>query len=427
MLITYIESSIISTSPLFIGDDEGNLLIDNERNMVYLPATSIAGAFRSYLQSIGEDESVLFGDSDKPQRINIYIQDSYADIKKFTRRVGLRIDYETGANVPGQKIERLYFDKGLEFKLRFKVESDNENNVEFKKMIYKGLKGLDDSIIRFGGYKSSGLGIFKVKNATEMTYNLSDLDELTSYLKEEDKEKIDIINEIDKMQNNVGYVKFRMSGNLSTPLIIKAPKSFYPSEADDSSLKNGGNEYLIPGSSFKGILRSRVETIANYFGSEDEAKMLFGGIERDGEDNVLSRIFVEESIVDNSKFLEEVRYNRIRLDKFTSGVRYGSLMQDIPVKGGTEFNIIYRKSGDKGIDNYAIGIIILALRDLGTENLSIGGSSSIGRGRFRADILEIEEGEDRIEIDFNNKITTNDSILLGYIRSVKNLSNRGDK
>lgn len=115
-------------------------------------------------------------------------------------------------------------------------------------------------------------------------------------------------------------------------------------------------------------------------------------------------------------------YNRIKLDKFTSGVKYGSLMEDEPVKGSTEFHILYRKTGDKAFDDFAIGIISLALRDLGTENLGLGGNANIGRGRFKGSSMTIKSGAERIHIDFENKRIDNEEVLSTYIAAVKKLS-----
>lgn len=420
--ITIIEAEIESVSPLYIGDDEGNILIDNETNTAYLPATSIAGAFRNYLSSIGEDVNLLFGETDNSQMSKIYVGDSYGKVLGFERRDGVRIDGETGANKHGAKIQRLYLSEGLEFNIKFEIHMETEEDKNLKPMIYKALSGLNKSFIRFGGHKSSGLGIFEVKKATEMEYNFKDLNSLQSYLKRGEATKKDIMPEINKDYKEEDYVEFIVKGELSTPLIIKSPRSFNPNEADDTSMKTSSGKYIIPGSSFKGVLRSRIETISNYFGSMDKAQELFGQVEREGKDHILSSIFVKEVGIDNSQYLKTVEYNRIKLDKFTSGVRYGSLMQDVPVKGSTDFHILYRKKGDKALDDFAIGIIALALRDLGTENIALGGNDNIGRGRFKGSSMTIRNGEEKIHIDFNNKTIDNKEILSNYVEAVKNYS-----
>lgn len=424
--ITFIEVGIVGVSPLFIGDDDKNILVDNENQMAYLPATSIAGAFRSYLNSIGQDDvDLLFGGKEDGQMSKIYIGDSFAKISRYDIRDGLRIDGETGTNVHKSKVERIYISPGLKFTLNFEIHIDNKEEIGLKDLIYKALKGLDTGILRFGSHKSSGLGIFKIEGAREWEYDLKNLDELWKYLKKEEVDKQDILQNIKQLDDSYEYIRFRMDGNLTTPMIIGAPRTFNPSAADELSIKTGNYNYVIPGSSFKGLLRARMETIANYFESRQEVMELFGELEEEnkkGKSNILSRIFVEESIVDNSSYLKEVMYNRIKIDKFTSGVSYGSLMQDMPVKGSTDFNIIYRKQDDEKYDNYAIGLIILALRDLGMENIAIGGGQNIGRGRFKADTLVIEEGKDNITIDFENKRVSNLGTISKYVEAVQNFS-----
>src|SRR5690554_1231239 len=130
--ITIIEAKIVSISPLYIGDDEGNVLIDRENNMAYLPATSIAGAFRAYLSSIGERVDLLFGEREDSQVSKIYISDCHGKVLGFERRDGVRIDGETGANKQGSKIQRLYLSEGVEFDLQFKIHMEDEGDKALK-------------------------------------------------------------------------------------------------------------------------------------------------------------------------------------------------------------------------------------------------------------------------------------------------------
>lgn len=429
-VITFIEANILSTSPLFIGDDDRNILVDNEEQKAYLPATSIAGAFRSYLNSIGEQDDLLFGEQDNVQMSKVYIRDAFAKIGNYDIRDGLRIDGETGTNVHEFKIERIYISAGLKFTLNFEIHITDEKDAGLKNLLYKAIKGLNTGLLRFGGHKSSGLGVFKVEEVTEWEYDLENHDDLLKYLKREETDKYDILEKIESTDDSYNYMEFDIKGNLTTPLIIGAPRTFNPQDADNSSIKTGNEKYVIPGSSFKGLLRSRMETIANYFGSREAVMELFGEpvkVSKNDKNHVLSRVFVKESIVDNSSYLEEVMYNRIKLDKFTSGVSHGAVMQDVPVKGSTQFNVIYRKKGNEEYDNYAIGLIILALRDLGVENIGVGGNENIGRGKFRADILTIKEGRENIVIDFENRTISDGKALSKYIEAVQGFNNGGDK
>ena len=247
--ISILKAKIISVSPLFIGDDQQNPLIDDEGQMAYLPATSIAGAFRAYLKNTGKDYKKLFGVQEEncSMMSSIYIKDSFAVISNFDRRDGVKIDNEFGNNVEGQKIERTFIGQGLEFELGFEIHSKNEDEEELKEMLYSCLKALDEGIIRFGGNKSNGLGIFELVEAKEVSFNLvSNPDNLIKYLNNDYSNCIDIKKNIDNITLCDNCVEFNMEGKLSTPLMIKAPKTFDSKDVDDRSFKLG-DEYLIPG------------------------------------------------------------------------------------------------------------------------------------------------------------------------------------
>ncbi|MCF6463751.1 RAMP superfamily CRISPR-associated protein [Clostridium sp. Cult1] len=431
-IISVLKATIVSKSPLFIGDNQENPLLDDDGQRAYLPATSVAGAFRSYLKNVGMDYEKSFGSQkeDKSSMSKVYVKDSFAPIIRFDRRDGVKIDSQYGSHVDGQKIERNFIGQGLEFELMFEIHSKDDEIEELKNMIYTCLKALDEGIVRLGGNKSNGLGIFKIKEAKEIDFHLlKNLDDLIRYLNKDYSNTVDVKKTIDNIQLPKNYVEFSIEGKFSTPLMIKAPKTFDSMDVDDRSVQVEG-QYMVPGSSFKGALRARVEKIANLFDSLEEAKAIFGDVEEKNEEDSdrkkeLSRVLVKESVIDTSSF-EEPIYHRIKIDRFTGGVMTGSLMNDIPTKGEIRFNITYRKKGDKHFDKYAVGLLALALRDLGTENLSLGGGSSIGRGRFKGDTMYIDDGEDIIEIDFNKKTISNEKKLNSYIEGVRKFKGKGE-
>lgn len=415
--IAIINAKIKSISPLHIGDDEGEVLIYYDSNMAYLPATSIAGSFRAYLKTIGEDYESLFGTHERNKNImsSIYISDSFSSISNFEKRDGLKIDGSMGCNAHGLKIDKLYLGEGLEFDLNFEIHAKEEEIISYKNMIYKCLNALDKNHIRFGGKKSSGLGNFMLLSASEIEFNFNKIIHYEKYLKRDYDNARDIKDEILSAKLDSIFVKFTMEGEFTGPLLIKAPERFELGAPDDSSLKSNG-EYIVPGSSFKGILRSRVRKIADYFGNQNTAEEMFGTIIGNKNKNRLSRVAVNESKIADSI---ENKYHRIKVDRYTGGVRKGSLMHDMPISGKTEFNVIYKKCGDKKIDDYATGILALALRDLGMEDLPIGSGSSIGRGRFKANIMSISNGDDTINIDFTNRKIDGEEKLREYIAAVE--------
>lgn len=106
--ISIIRADVESVSPLFISDGE-DILLDKSTGMAHIPATTIAGAFRAYLDFMDEDSSILFGDGGNlGTKSSIYIRDAYGCTQGFERRDGVRIDGKTGSSQVGGKIDRFY-------------------------------------------------------------------------------------------------------------------------------------------------------------------------------------------------------------------------------------------------------------------------------------------------------------------------------
>ena len=71
---------------------------------------------------------------------------------------------------------------------------------------------------------------------------------------------------------------------------------------------------------------------------------------------------------------------RVKIDRFTSGAYDSALFNEIPnIKGETKLTIKVRKDKEK-----YIGLIIMAIQDLKSGIMSLGGETSIGRGTFTA-------------------------------------------
>jgi len=454
--VTILQAEIKSKSPLFIGDGSDLFLIDDETGKAYLPATSVAGAFRAYLKSIGERYQDFFGeqsDEGKVKMSKVFISDAFADVKGIDRRIEIKIDSEKGSSMDGSKRDVCYLSPGLKFELVFEIYNDEEND-ELVKMLYKCLSALDKGYIRLGGNKSNGLGVFEVVKAGKVTFDLTNRNEWMKFLNGEysvyNAESDEFLKEIKNLKIE-GYVEFKIDGKFTTPVLVKSPESA-ENDADYKNVKSG-DKFVIPGSSFKGILRSRMERIANYFGIKNEIEELFGnvspgsyqedtndevngeGIENAEDENKkdkysLSRIFVGEAAIDEIKQEGDrsfKKYNKIHIDKFTGGVMNTALMGEIPVQGNTSFNVLYKKLGNSEKDNLAVGLITFALRDLGTENLAVGSGNSTGRGRFKASKMVISDSDTVIEIDFDNKsISPNKDILNRYIEAVRSYAGKGE-
>lgn len=420
MKLAFINLEIESISPLNISDGEDLLIIDSDKAL--LSATTIAGGFRSYLREKEKETSNLFGDNKNTEsnsQSRIYIKDSIATIKKINRRTNIKIDGKSGSSSDNSKRDTNVFEKGIVFKIEMKIENYVE---EDKNLIYSCIRGIEESLIRFGGDKSNGFGVFKVKEIKEKDIDLSNMKDLEKYLNKDMGNYKDIKDEVLKEEKN-NFYKFNIKGSLTTPTLIGVSDSTIYSDDASDTIKNkseksqkSGNEYIIPGSSFKGIIRSRMEKIANLKDKENIVKEYFGETKEKEEKNSLSRIFFNESIIENSK--DDTIYYTIKIDKFTGGVMKTALVNEAPVTGDIEFEIIFKPKGDEEKDKYIVGILLFALRDLGIGDISIGSKESIGRGRYRASNLTMKYLDENLEVDFKEGKVSDEKILEKYIKEV---------
>jgi len=415
------EIDAVTASPVSIKADRDTLKVDDVTGKFYIPGSSITGAFRNYYENYvcQNKENILFGDSDSGMNRLICYDAFCADDsgrQMVSSRPGIRIDRRklTGAysismgRKAGGKFKRLYVNDGIRFKFVF--ELNNYDDCDFdqvQEQFEELLAAFAGGDILLGNSKTVGFGRFKINTIYKTAYNLEDYNSLKKYLLKEsddnDKEDITklILNKRDRNKN----VRFIIKAKTTTPLLIKdevVKSSKYP---DGINIKNGSDEYVIPGSSLKGALRSRAEKIAETFPCIDRTLIdnIFGKAANEEEEASISRFVCYDTVIRNSK---TGVYNKIKIDYFTGGVQQHALLQDETVMGDLEIECIFNPYGvlqnDKEKYDKEIGLLLLAIRDLCTEDLNIGGGYAVGRGLIKASMLELLIGDERLIYNFES-------------------------
>ncbi|MFX0548668.1 RAMP superfamily CRISPR-associated protein [Hathewaya histolytica] len=456
--VTIIDAKVKNITPLHIGTDDDELLISQEYNKVYLPATTISGVFRAYIREIYGEYicNDVFGEGKSESKI--YVYDSYSDLKSKEVRPSVKIDKHKGSSHNGVKFNREYVGAEHEFNIRFEVlGKDKEEGEKNKEYIYQCLNALNKGQIVLGAYTTSGAGIFSVESIETCSYDFSNIKGLMGYLKRDKKHAsklrksyIDKGSFVKEVESN--FIDFIIKGNLDTPLLVKGQDTLDYKKPDGENIKNAQGDYVIPGTSVKGVIRSQSERILDYFekmflkeeifgteqeennsNNEDIKKNNFNGNiikEKREEDKLPCRIYVSDVVIENPVNKEgETIYHRIKLDKFTGGVMKGALIEEQPILGELAIKIRLKKfREDKLIEgniknNAVIGLLSLALRDLCIGDVSLGSGFSIGRGKLRADCMEIKDGDKLIsKINFKDKSITNQETLNSYIKTLKSLT-----
>ena len=107
------------------------------------------------------------------------------------------------------------------------------------------------------------------------------------------------------------------------------------------------------------------------------------------EERSAGKLFAEDAVIRNGK--AKTVYNRVAVDKFTGGVRNGAKFDAMPVEGNVRIKVSLVDS-DRNQKAH-IGLILLALRDIFSERVAIGGGNNVGYGRIRGKEIRVQDGE----------------------------------
>jgi CRISPR/Cas system CSM-associated protein Csm3 (group 7 of RAMP superfamily) len=404
-----------------------------------LTGSSIAGALRNYLRErkkgYGESDlrdeiaTKLFGDlfsykneQNKPEKEKIKLreQDTQSSLIindsistkpiQSELRDGVKINSITRTAADKAKYDLELLQAGTEFHLCFEllIEKDS-NETELSNGLAIALSGLEpkndtkSGEINLGMKKRRGFGCCHVKEWQVWNFNLEDANDRILWLNFEHWRTgfIPIFNVYTSIKEGLTQAGLQVTEDwedqrdhftiqatfkLASPLLIRsgqaktgrAPdvvhlKSHRPGETDPKP--------VLSGTSLAGVLRHRAERIVNTLEKPttiiDE---IFGpdfSVDKTKEAKA-SRLIVHESVIKDTIDLVQTR---IAIDRFTGGAYHGALFQEQPIFGKGNENLKL-KIELRQPEDYEIGLLLLLLKDLWTEDLPVGGTSSIGRGRL---------------------------------------------
>lgn len=431
--VTRIYATIRNCGPFHIGSGERGMLLDSETGMPYIPATSIAGPFRSYVDEIENDKKLVercFGrDGEDSLRSKVFFYDAIGEEVDIELRPGLKINEKTGSAYmesqngnrrSGHKFEREFLGTDHEFEIKIEVfAKDEEENKILKETLYMCLIALDKKHIHIGGYKTSGAGEFDVLKVEEEEYDMQSKIGLFDYISQNGTRR-NITKEVKQLKLKDSFAEFNIICNIDKPILVKGINSNESDNAESVNIKNNKGQYIIPGSGLKGVLRNHCRRIEDYFNSKELTETAFGYSNDKIKEKHSGRVFVSDIIIDKHK--DAINYNRIKIDKFTGGTITGSKFAEKPIVSQDTVNIkIKYKSGkDKAKDKAIIGMLILALRDIGVGNIPIGSGSNVGRGRLQFGKMDINFDNKKLEVDFINKTVSEKDYVNMLIKSITN-------
>lgn len=425
--------------PLHIGSVSGSteeVLIHPTNGMPFIQASSIAGVFRSYCeQAYGSAWSdCIFGSRKFEEDSNA---SEYASKIRFTDglfsnsqnnkiklelRPRVSIDDVSGTvassiesgTKSGQKFNMAYISAGAQFSFSlYLYDAQEKENVE-------GIfSAIQQGMLQFGGQKSNGCGYFKINQLLCKVFSLRNEADRKLWFFEDDV--MSQIQEYEDLTKQIGVNSGRQNAfdvvvqaQTENELLIKsiAVADAGADVQNSENIRNGKGEYIIPGSSLKGAVRSQMEKIAVYLGNkygwdaETVIQNAFGSRKAAGQGGKSGNLYFLDTIVGDKEENDRMPLShRIHIDKFTGGVIQGELFSEKNVAGKLELHITIRNSNNKNAEQ-TCGLLLMALRDLAIGAFTVGSGYSIGKGVIMVKkIVVTEQGnaDTCAVIDFSQK------------------------
>ncbi|MDO5132254.1 MAG: RAMP superfamily CRISPR-associated protein [Eubacteriales bacterium] len=423
-VIHHYKVDAVLTQPLHIGSAGGNreeILIHPVTRAPFIQASGIAGSFRSFFETkCGPDDGAvteLFGSAgndpnDHPSRIR-FSDGVFSGDLKVERRPHVKLDPASGtvasegASGAGTRFDTEYIGAGAKFTFEIEVYSLEDHAAQDLEDVETILAALHGEQIQLGAHKSTGSGYLNVEKAVRHSFLMTDGEERRKWMHPEETPlpEYEDLELKDAVPAGTAYY-LTLRGRTQGDLLIRAiAVAGVGEEAPDSSgIQNAKGDYIIPGSSLKGVVRNRAEVIAAYLektgktGARAEQLILdaFGGRRKDADkkDRDTGRrgnLYFMDTVVGDREANEKAPLqHRIHIDKLTGGVMYGGKFSQKNVFGEMTIRI---RVMDENIPDRSCGLLLMVLRDLMAGLYNLGSGYSIGKGFLEIDSIEILDAE----------------------------------
>lgn len=440
-----IQSKLKTQSPLRIGSgaNEGLtdiLILKDKQGQPFIPGTSLAGVLRSEIAAIYDEKAAdkLFGSIDgrDSNQSMLNISDVVLTSKGIVVRDGVAIDELTGVAKTGAKFDFEALERGaagdvlLELTVR-KCDEAKPLEITYQHNAYsvKGdcygemaatIADLLTGGISVGSLTTKGYG--KIAGAEAVSVYDFDFAQAKSaeqwlaYISDEKLPqaaytgKAEAVKAAENFYLEVGCA---LQGALLVRNFDVDDSKQNKEEATLSAVQlKSGEDYVIPGTSWKGVLRSRAFKILLALTGNDlqaaqhKLQEIFG-FANDGEkqSGKRSKLLVDETYISTKK-LSAMRQTRNRIDRFTGSTIDSVLFCEEPVwQQKRDENTVTLKACLKNCSQAEAGLMLLLLKDLWLGNMNIGSGRGVGRGVLRGMHCQIDYAGNTYTMENKNGFT----------------------
>ena len=423
-------------SPLIIGSgtetesrtNEADLhILKNKQEKPFIPGTSLAGVLRDWLA--GNNPAAtdkLFGFvTQNDAGMNdiqsaVAVSDVVLDNAMIVVRDGVSIDGYTGTGIKGAKYDYEAVERGAtgNFSMVVTIRAYQEKNIPELNTLIEQMADRLYTGIRVGALTAKGFGLVTVPDIVVDYYNFRDKNSVTSWLLKQSSKK----QYFGKLAEEETGNAFVVDGDfeLLTSLLLRDQN--VNEKSGDTKLNavpmKSKEDYLIPGTSLKGVLRHQAEKILSVLGKPESLLYNLMGYSVEDESRK-SRFIVNEAYFKNGVIEKDQTRNRI--DRFTGGTIESALFTNRALyQEKPSVPVVHLHFEIKDCADWEAGLALFMLKDLWTGNIALGGEKSIGRGLLKGVSASISYKGERYTVTGNGSVTPEQrNKLEGYAEALK--------
>ena len=381
-------------SPLAISTGQSDGVIDsmimrNGNGQPMIPGTSIAGVIRHIIRANYNSQiaDLIFGYiDDKPEahQSMIVIDDIILENAELVLRDGVAIDGITGTAIQGGKYDYEAVDRGAIGKIQIEItirQQWQEQQEEIEEIV-KAIANQLVSGINLGGHTSKGLGQVNCKDVKVYFYDFTQPQALNAWLTGNTPPAVYKAVPKALVSKNIFHMDIDLA--IKGALIIGTEADIF--DKDEQSKENkimlkSGKDYVIPGTSVKGVIRKHAEYICRHAGhySQDFINNLMGYTDKTGKISRKSRLHTQEVYLKQG--VKACAQTHVRIDRFTGGHMDSGLFTDQPIwQEKPETKVMTMSMSVEDCSQAEAGLMLLLLKDIWTGQVAFGGDKAAGSG-----------------------------------------------
>lgn len=398
------------------------------RDNLIIPATSFAGVLRDQVQTLfnlkGTELSALFGSAPPKQAdreeeskcSDIVFTDLCADgVDKTRVQQGVKIDHRYLSAQDGGKFDREIV-LNRKFRFYFYIEKTGRDEDYYRTWLERLSTVLaPDNPLFIGGHTSVGSGWARFRDVTYLDYDFSNPSSLKAFLLRPGSER-EFIEELMAKNGRPlpagkgpvsgrNFVNIEYRATFKDAFLINDPEAAPADDDAEFNFLKIGDRFTVPGSSVKGVFRSRAAMIVRTMGLEEKRiDELFGDTDQK------SRIYFSYAFAQDQE-VREKRLDGVSIDRFTGGTVEAAKF-DFKLLMNSTFSgsIIVDLSQEAG---WRLALLYLVIRDIRDGDLPFGFGRTKGWGRVCS--FEYRIAEKRVD-KHNEKYVSNDTFNIEEIQ-----------